>query len=620
MTTLLFERLDMASLLSALPQIPKADRILLYRYRDLAGAQPPPHAALLWILRRLNRKAHVGEVDPERYLSLWQETNSRAHDLMERAFETIRRCPSVRILGRLIPDAGLERYYKIRLMPQVLSEALFRRIQQALEEEGPLLLRPAPRRWSDPAGIGNVLGAANGIRLLGYPCHFMLRVLARGFQRRRELVEADVVMPISPGFLYERVTDQVGHPADFLMGGEMPPSRWAFYFSDWQLSPQAKQAWEERIRRMGSTPFDPSDFKVDPSFLRQATGFLARLFLLALRPSVLMEPPEVSRASGALARHFLIEWLFAVRVKFKVSMEFQEHSSAHVLRTFWAQQMGRSTLGIHHGNPAAPWFLPAIGYATLSRLCVWGEAFARMHRRQWEGQRLVAVGAYRSDFIWEAARPGRFRQLQQKWETRGAARPLIVMLFPSMEWYVLKDRITELLGGLRMLRRLKEPFSVVCRFRTPALRQQWLRAGLSRIMAEDPRILEDHASFTTFEWIALADFLIGYSHSTALIEAAAAGKPCLTFDLMLTGEKLFGGYGEGVVLKTGADLVQAVERILSGRTAGLREAARSIAADFSYFPPGECLPRFRAAVHDLAEGVSDPLDSKVGELAAAGCP
>ena len=614
--------------------IARAREVLVCPRQDL-GREAYGEAQLRRVARvvhAINPRVGVRELSQETIAPLWHENNVASERAVAQILARLRPRPLLRMLRRVLPTEVIERYLAIRLLPWMLSETLFYRTARELAQAVPLVAVPAS---DDPYGFHravmsdeecrqlvpavvrqahaiwrrisralNTLCAANWLRLVLAPSHWALGLLATGrVARVTNPIRADVISPLICGFRDETDNELAGHSDAFLFGGELSSSRVVHYFGDWRFSPQEKRRQIASMREQGVRWVDAKDIRADVQFIAQAARWCARLWSGALRPSVLADDPRVATASALLARHVLKEWLFARGVAFKVSLEFQDHAPAHVVRTWIANQFGRLTVGMHHGAPATDAIMPFMRYSYMNRLGVWGPAFARLHGDVPPQMRLVSIGAYRADAILAAARSPQREVLQARYEqVFGGVRPLIVLLLPSLSWYIIPSRVDELLEGLRLVSRLNGEFRLICRFRTAALKSHWLSRGLGEIVTADPRILVDSAAFTTYEWVALSDLTIANGHSSGLVEAAAAGKWCVTFDYMMTGDRVFGRHGAGLVLKTREDLVRAVQARRTADASSDGDAA-TLASAFSYFSDGESLVRLRRTILEAVQEV-----------------
>lgn len=636
--------------LLAWKEIARAGRVALFPAWDVVegtAAGPRVRRVTGWI-RFVNPRATVEEVAQEILVPCWHQNNLESDAHMDEFFQVVKASASFRLMCRLLGTERLDRYYKSRLLPWLVAETLFYRVARVLAGESRLVLLPAsadpfglhryffPREefsrvvpWTVRWGLrgahwirrlANTLVGGNLAKLVLFVLHPLLAALVQ-VRRSSPPVDADVIMPLTSGFREERWTGEAGHDDGFLLGGDLTPARIAYYWSDWKFSPVERARQTEWMQARGVRFFDPDRLPVAPRVLRELGAFCVRLWSRAFSPSLLAEDPRIATSSAALACHFLTAWRFARAVNFKVSVEWQDYSPVHVVRTLVANRLGRLTLGMHHGIVAPPLAMPVIRYTDIDRLCVWGQAFADMHGDHWKHMRLVPVGAYRADFVLQAGEGSRSSELRERYASLyGGGRPLILVLFSTLNWFVVRSRVEEWLEGLRLLAVLPGEFRVVCRFRTRELKEEWLRCGLREIAAADFRIVVDTEQFTTYEWMALSDMVIAATHSTGLIEAAVAGKACAAFDQMMAAETVIGKYDSSMVLKTRHDLVRAVRAIQAGQWS--MKGAEAFAKDFSYYADGRSIDRLREAilkaVRDVEGGlVPDRTDGVLPDLVSA---
>ncbi len=650
---MLLERASLGSVALVWRHVVRARRVLFYPDQALSRPDHARRATHLVsrLVRWLNPHAEIGEIPQEVIAPLWHRNNQASDRYVEVVWEALSSSPTVAVMRRLVGAEHLDRYYKIRLLPWVLASTLFYRVTRHFLDAGePLVLVP-DAGGGDPCGLRcqflsdgqwrksvprvvrvslavreassrwcNTVLAGNWLRLVAYPLACLGGLLARGrITLTHEPIEADVILPLVNGFREGPASEGAAPDASTLLSGALTPKRVLLYFSDWKFSPDAKREQISIMRRLGFGFADSDRFRADPGWLAQAVRFCFALWLRSARPRVLTEDPRIAKISAALARHLLKERLFARSVAFKVSVEFQDYSPVHVVRTIVANQFGRLTMGVHHGAPAATAVAPVMRYTCMNRLGVWGEAFAKMHGDHWRGMRLVPIGAYRVDLVKAAQASPRWEALSRSYQAVfGGVRPCVVLLLPTLSWYIMRSRAQELLEGLRLLAEVEGPFVVVCRFRSDEARDAWLALGLQEIFEREARIVSDTRHYTTYEWMALADLVISASHSTGLIEAAAAGKRCATFDYTMTGRLAYGKFGDGLILETRDDVVRVIREARAGE--GWADAgAAALARAFSYYADGRSLERWRQAVLEavrdveLAQGVPATAAATVDE-------
>jgi len=629
--TVLFGRHSIWKTLLACGTIVRAQRILFFPPHDLHGGREAP----VWIVRTtlrlirwLNPRAQVSEVPQEIFLPLWHKNNEASAESMERLFHSVNSSVSFQRMSALIESDCLERYYKLRLLPELLSQTLFHRTAAALKREGRLVLLPerldehplaqdASTQAMVPVGVrfwlraahllrrtAHTLGLINVFRLFAFSVHPILEAIFRGGVHRSSTpIQTDVAMPLTSGFRDPKQPQFAGHDDGLLLGGDLTPERVLFCRGDWHLSAQALLAQRRRMQEQGIRYVNPEQLPVGRAGLIELAGLCLRSWSLALRPLFWVEEPRFAAASAALIRTYLKELRFARTVSYKVWLEYQDYSPAHVVRSIVARQLNRLTLGMHHGNPIAPQILPGMRYTTIHRLCVWGKGFSDLFGSHWAGMRQLPIGAYRADLILRAQRePARQELLKACQRQFGTVRPRILLLLPNLqEWFVLRSRAQALLEGLRRLKSLTGNFQVVCRFRSETLKRQWLAFGLEEILAQDARITSDAEWLDTYAWMSVSDLVIGGSHTTGLLEAAVAGIPCAAFDHMGTADSFLGQYNRAWVLKSGDDVAQAVERLL--KNAWPKAGLERLAKDFSFFSDGKSIERLRAEIMQAVRDV-----------------
>lgn len=629
---LFFQNPSVPLILLALPQILRAREVIFYRPYWLANAWVNPRR-LHWakkLIRWVNPRAEVAEHDPEEAFPLAYENNLASDQAMEEFFPHVSGAASFAVLSALIEDPHMDRFYKMRLLPRVLYETQFYRTARHWRDSGKEIrivpgsldrygfhraffgkgefrhrIPPAVLGWlqiKDRLGRGlNRLLGINLFLLLGPPLYFLLETAGRaGIRRRAVPIRTDVVMPLIWGVNEEGMCRgmKTGMDNFYLLGGELSSSRVAFYFSDWAFTPEERRLEEERMARRGIRYFDPKRFPLTLKFLREAAGRYGQLLKRALRqPGLLAEDRGIARVSSSLFYNFLKGRLFMTWVDYKVFLERQDYSAAHVVRTLLSEKMGRLTVGDHHGAPDGPTGFPVIRYTHIHRHAVWGEAFLRAFEPHWDPMQNVLVGSWRSDFVKAAQQPERLQELRERFRRLyGARGPLVVMLFPTLGGHQDLRRIREAMEGLRLLRaEAPGDFTVVCRFRSVELAARTRALGLEAVLQQDSRITLDLGHFTTYEWFALSDGVISATTSTGLIEAAAAGKPAFTFDYRFLAEKVFPQYGRDLVLRNRQDLV----RVFRGMASGFRGFDchwERLARDFSRYSDGGCIQRYRQMI------------------------
>ena len=637
--TLFFQDPSLLQVLLVLPQLLRSERVIFYRpywlSRKERGARSRSAEKLI---RWINRRAVIGEQDPEEAFPLAYENNLASDRAMEAFFPRVASSASVLILQQLIADPNLDRFYKIRLLPWVLYETQFYRAAQRRMISGEKIgLIPAAydryafhqpflteRQLHDavPPAVRAVLWMKDHLgdwarRLSGFnlilflvtPLLFLLKTAWRaGIRRRPVPIRADVVSPLIWGFSEDGTNRglKTGLDDSYLLGGGLDPSRMAFYFSEWVFTPEERTLQEQRMARRGIRHFDPERFPLTPGFVRETLGEWLRLLTGLLRRfgAVAAEDRRIAWASAALLHNLLKSRFFAVWVEYKVLLEAQDYSSSHVARTILSEKLGRLTAGDHHGAPDGPAGFPVLRYTHIHRHAVWGEAFLKAFEPHWGLMQNVLVGSWRIDYVKAAQREERLAEMRERFRRLiGGCRPLAVMLFPTLGGHQDPRSIREAIEGLRLLRaEVPGDLTVVCRFRSVELANRYRALGLEAVLREDPRIVIDLGHFTTYEWFALADLVIAATTTTGIIEAAAAGKPVFTFDYRWLAEKVFAPYGKDLILRNRQDLVRVFQGIPSGFR-GFDCQWDRLARDFSRYSDGECLSRYRRMILRAIEEV-----------------
>lgn len=642
--TLFFQSPSIGLALLALPQILRARRVLFYRpywlSKDWANPRRKERAGRL--IRWINPRADVADHDPEEAFPLAYENNLASDRTLEDFFPHVAGSASFNILHGLIQDPHLDRYYKIRLLPWVLYETQFYRTARHWADSGEevcivpgsydryafcsgffteaQLIRRVPR-WVR-AGLRvkeifsrclNGLLGINLFLLLSSPLFFLLKTGCRSGIRARNIpLRADVVVPLIWGFNEDGACRglQVGMDDSYILDRELDASRVAFYFSDWPFTREERRLQEERMAQRRIRHFDPERFPLTFRFLRETAGRYRQLLKGILRrPGLWAEDRRITWVSASLLYNLLKAWLFIEGVEYKVFLERRDYSAAHVVRTILSEQAGRLTVGDHHAAPDGPAGFPVIRYTHIHRHCVWGEAFLRAYGAHWDHMDNVLTGYWRTDFVKAAQEKGRLQALEERFRRlTGGRRPLIVLLFPTLDGHNILPHIREEIEGLRLLRDQPGEFTAVCRFRSVELAARYRAIGLEEVIRQDPRVVIDLSDFSTFEWIALSDAVVVNSISSGMIEAAAAGKPAFAFDHRRLAERIFSPYGADLILRNRQDLVRLFEQARSGFQ-GLDCRWEELARDFSRYSDGGCIRRYRQVILRAVEEVETQASS-----------
>jgi hypothetical protein len=636
MSTVFFQVASPWHVVLTLPHIRKADQILFFHRAPFKEPAPPTwrERTAVRLARLINHSAPVVEIDREGLYRLgYYQNNFECDRDVDVAFDRVERSASFGLMSWLIGDDAITLFYKQRLLDQVRTRTAFLRAIPAVMGSGGGVAVPAgrdpfdlKRRFFSPAEYAGLVpplvrvlhlaraGAARLLRgllcwnlllLAGLPLgHLAALVGRRGLTLRTPLFRADVIAPLISGFaLNGLVRGRRRHDDGRLLGGELGADRVAFFYADWAFGPEERSVQDGLMQSRGIRRFDLRTLVPSLAYLRAVAGLCLRLWGgLCRRLPILWEEPAILRMSALLLYHYLRELLFVHAVEYKVAVEYRDYLSTHVVRTIVANQHGRLTVGIHHNAPDGPWGFPVIRYAHINRYCLWGEEFKRLYAPHWDRLQTCPVGPLRVDDVAEALRGDRLRELRLVHAQRfGGIRPLIVLLFPGRSAINVPSRIEAHFEGLRRLREMAEEFLVICRFRNAVDLEHFRAQGLDTIMAGDPRIHVDMTELTTYEWFALSDVVIVNGVSTGMIEAAAAGKPCFSFDHLMLAETVYGRYGRDLILREAEDLVRVVKQVRQGFI-GWDCRWDQLAKDYCYFADGRNLDRFRRVILDaLAE-------------------
>ncbi len=614
--TVLIESAALLPIFSGWKQLRQAERILFFCAHHLAEEKRAPFRRRLAerLLHRLNSRADIRDLSEELTADLGYSNNLESDRYVEQVFQKIQKTASYKLVFQQINDPHADRFYKMRVLPRVLRVTQFLRTAEYLKKYSVDLTVLPSTLYEESLRVPPILRAYLKCQKL---CRRFLRVLTfynvwaivgagplflfqqgwrAGIRRSFKPVQADVIHPIVYGTQEDGLFQGIrtGIDDDWVLNGALDSSRLAFYFSDWKFSPDEERVQRERLKQRGIECFHPARLPLTFRTLREQLALSFQMGWEILRyPRILSEEGWIARISASLFYQYLRELHFCQSVEYKISVEQQDHSAAHVIRTIVANRFGRLTVGMHHGVPEGPYGLPMLRYVHINRYGVWGRAFQQSYAGFWESTQTVPIGDFRLDWIIAAQQPERLRQLETRYQTQfGGIRPLVVVLFPTLGEYHLRTRLTEFLEGLRLLKTLPGAFQVVCRFRSQALAQDYLRLGLDAILQADSRILIDLTEFTTPEWMALADVVIANSISTGLLEAASCGKVCFTFDTMRLAERVYSPYGKNLVLKDRHEFVRVVQNA-SGSFEGWECRWSQLAQDYNYFSDGRNIERFQ---------------------------
>lgn len=608
-----------------------ADRIVVLPRWNLFGGPPESQGglspAVLWWIRRFNRKAcRVGLLPREAYLRLWHEDNEASDDLLSAWIGSVLSQRSPRAMQKELGSDLVERYYRIRLLPDLQNRSRFYRCAQRLSQEGEIWL--LPERW-DRDGVARLLQAPgieripkglartlrwrdrlsvclragfglNWIRSMVWTLEPLLKagINLRGGRLKPAIPAVEILLPLSQGLRTAEESDRPGQDDGCWIGPPLSPEQIGFLPSRRFPAGWLRQQ-KERIQSRGARYLDPSHLPVDPALFQELLSLSVIFWKGLIHPAVLLERPETTAASAALAREFLSQWRILRSIQFKVRWEDRDYDALHIVRTLVTRRLGRLTVGMHHENPVLTRVVPGNRYLELDRLCVWSRTFAQRQAPHWDRLPQIPVGTWRSDAIHRARQEPRYSRLQTLAHScLGPVRPRILLLLPSLDWYVLPQRVQALLEGLRLLRKNPGDFRIICRFRSSELKRRWLVLGLGEILQTDSRIQEGDRPLTTYEWMALSDLVIAGSHSSGLIEAASAGIPCAAFDHMNTAQWLMGRYAPDRVIRSAADFVRVVEA--AGDGGPMPSGLQKMAEDFSEYADGRCSERIRQVLWETA--------------------
>jgi hypothetical protein len=634
--TVFFQQYSVLQTLLVFRQIASAKKIVFY-HQSPTGEQLSAgwmRTLVVWLIRRINSGVAIHEIDQEGLYQLGFYANNLESDrYVDEVFSRCRRSASYGVMQDVINDVHVENFYKMRLLDIVINRTCFlRAIPQVLGVNQDGVVIPDS---IDPDGLCRHFvsddqfrraipiqvrmlhrflqgwGKIKTLRYLMYlvvfvPMRYLvLLVFQRGMTWHPAPLCADVVVPLIAGFSEKGlVRGRRRHDDSHLLDRELGPERVAFYFSDWAFSREEEDTQRKVMEGLGIRHFDPRTFRPSIGYIREAGRRCRAVWEgVSRRPQIIWDDPAFVYSSAALLHHHLNQLLFMHSVDFKVAVEFGDYSPVHVVRTMAANQHGRLTVGMHHNAPEGPKGFPILRYAYLNKYCTWGDELKKLYAPYWDGLQTIPVGALRVDFVAEAQREERQRELDQLYSRRyGGQHPLIVLLFPSFSKLNVMKRINAMIDGVRKLGDLPGNFQVVCRFRSVSDLDRFRTMGLDSIMASDRRIVVDMTDLTTYEWIALSDVVIVSGVSSGMVEAAAAGKPCFTFDYVMLAESVYGRYGTDLVLKTAEDLVRVVKHAEIG-FGGWDCRWNQIVKDYSYAVDGQSMDRYRAVIEDAVAAV-----------------
>lgn len=634
MRTIFFQSRSLRHVLLTLGLIRQANHLVFHCSRPFGEPGPLGRRDKIveWLIRWVNPAADITVLDRESLYGMgFYANNAESNRWVDAAFESVRHAPSIALMRGIIDSPAIDLFYKRRLLDPVRDRTLFyRAAKQVLGSERDGIAVPSERdifqldhayladfrpRAPVPVRVWQWVGdwAARTVRtvVLWNPVVLALLplayaawlVLRRGIRHGGPQLHTDVIAPLIQGFTEDGLVRGKKRLDDSeLLGGELGPHRVAFYFSDWPFSEEEARTQRQIMERRGIRHFDVRALAPSFAYLREVIRLWIRLCSgLIRRPAIIWEDWRAVRLSAALLYRYLRERLVARAVDFKVSMECQDYLSAHVVRTIVANQAGRLTVGMHHNAPDGPYGFPELRYVHINRYCLWGEEFKRLYEPHWDHLQTCAVGPPRIDDVLDALHGERRGHCDQLYRSMcGGVRPLVVILFPAFLSVHVKGRVVEQIEGLRRLRNLPGLFQIVCRFRTAKDIETFSDLGLAQIIGADDRITVDMTNLTTYEWLALADIVIVPSISTGMIEAAAADKPCFSFDHLMLADRVYGRYGSDLILRTADDLIRVVRHAAVGFH-GWDCRWDQLVTDYCYFTDGKNRDRFRWVILDAVE-------------------
>ncbi len=633
---ILLEKLSLFQVILAWTRIRRSGLIMLFDPFTIEAAKAEGRQERLsrWLLGRI-KDTKLVQFDRQMRNRLGYLNNHASDLYVETVMAFVRQMPSYRIMRKIVAHEAIDRIYCRLLLPKIsLKSQFYRLAEYLLKRQGKITLIP---QGDDPYKIASHFDLKGALipvsfRVMNvicgrlerlftalffnwvvWPTVFALHII-RSFRRNpsRDPLRVPVVMPMVYGFpaedglvYFSNGRKNNGWSDASLLNGELNSHNVAFFYDLWKFDKKQRIIQQRLMADRGIRLFDPGAFSAN-SIHRLEVWNLMKVLTGSLfqEPGIFIEPHEIVRASGRILHYLLRELLFNHNVDYRVRVEWGDYYPMSIMRTIVANRFGRSTIGVHHSANGLTYIFPQIRYLFLNRLCTWHEGFQKAFARHWNGVECVPIGNHHLDLVLEAMLPERLEGLRirasRRWKISGCIMLVTLPEYPVGVDYQDPERFPELYQGI--LRCLQEipGLWVVLRARSSRGWKDYLREPLVQKIATHPQVISDYEEFSTYEWIALADVVVGNSASSVVVEAGAAGKKCFSFDTMGLGEIIFGKYGSGFVLTKSEDLVYSVKAVLY-KTPPLDCKWEEFAHDMTHFADGKNLKRFRDAIRGLAD-------------------
>ena len=632
---ILLQRLSLAHVIISWPHLSQARTVFLFDPYITAPVKPENLQTRLarWLLGKI-KNTRVIQVDREIRNRLAYLNNYDSDKYVERVMKHVRNMASYRIMWQTVGNKEVDRIYCRLLFPYISKTSQFYRMAESfLKKQGSLTLIPVDddpwkiQKYFDTNGISVppqvlifnfILGVIkrrfislflNGIYL---PAVFIFHII-KWFPRKSTQfgLKVPVIIPILSGFpgkdgLLDSSFGKIKTESNdtSLIGEKLNSNNIAFYYSHWKFNEERRIKQKQWMANHGIQWFDPANFSTNKAHRLEvwnlSKGMLKSLFW---NPNILIEPPQIVRISAHVLYHFLTELHFNHSIDYLVRVEYTDYSPENVMRTIVANRFGRNSIGVHHSANSLTHVFPELRYMYMNRLCLWNEEFRKAYGPSWNSIECVPIGNHRLDYVLAALSPNRLRELRNivklQWRISGYVLLITLPNHPKDVIYQNPKRFPKLYEGiLNCLEAIPELW-VVFRARSPKGWQDYLHfESLVRKLDAHPRVISDFEKLSTFEWIALADVVVGNSTSSVIVEAGTAGKKCFSFDTEGRAELTFGKYGKDFVLTESNHLVHAIKGALYG-TPHLDCDWKQFAHDMTYFADGKNIKRFQDAIWDL---------------------
>lgn len=610
MSAVLLQEPTFFCLLAGARVIRTADTVYVGRRVPLATPSPRALARTRRWVRLLNARATVVELPLEAVTRhLWQ-LNEEAVGAAQALAPAIRATRAYRIARGVIEDDALVKYFQAALVRRLPNAPLLRALAAALGdaeidvvaswdsvEEGRetqlhrLARLASALRSACAAGAVPLVDAARRLR------HGLAR---RG--RRRFKVAVPVVWGVKPDDGTQ--TEGVRRPQDdrYLYGASFTSGDIVHVFSDWRLD-GARRAQTLSALRAQQLPFVERD----------RAGFDPRLIGCVLRAAWggvrLLAPPAWRRLDAMVAGEipkafytYLKKHAECLAAPADVAVVKDDYNPGHVIGTIACHERGTRTFGIQHVASACD--APQLAFVHVDRHAVYAPMLAAAFGAHWPPGMLERVGRESIDWVAEVAQDRAGREaLRERWRaTHGATGTVILVLFPGDREICLARQWDEMYQGLLAFSETDAAATVVLRFRTAASLDSPHVARFAGLPARDARFVVEMSVFTTYELLAIADFVVAPEASFTINEASAAGVPVVTFEYVGTATRYFGCYGRDFVLRTAGDVARVLAAAARGRTRTLACDWARLAADANYFTDGHNRERVQRAVRRLVDG------------------